>query len=163
MTIRHTLITLAAAAVSAVALLASCSSYEAKRTIAAADSLAVADPSAAVTLADSVLAGDGLSRADRMKLALLKAKAQGTLGIRANADTLRLLDDYYDSNGTPNDRMTAKYIQGAQSVLKGELPLAFNISMKPANGRILRVTIATSARCIKCMYTRQNCFYIKIH
>lgn len=123
MTIRHTLITLAAAAVSAVALLASCSSYEAKRTIAA-DSLAVADPSAAVTLADSVLAGDGLSRADRMKLALLKAKAQGTLGIRANADTLRLLDDYYDSNGTPNDRMTAKYIQGAQSVLKGELPLA---------------------------------------
>ena len=124
MTIRHTLITLAAAAVSAVALLASCSSYEAKRAIAAADSLAVADPSAAVTLADSVLAGDGLSRADRMKLALLKAKAQGTLGIRANADTLRLLDDYYDSNGTPNDRMTAKYIQGGQSVLKGELPLA---------------------------------------
>lgn len=132
MTIRHTLITLAAAAISAVALLASCSSSEAKRAIAAADSLAVADPSAAVTLADSVLAGDGLSRADRMKLALLKAKAQNTLGMAVNKDTMRLLTDYYGSSGTPNDRMTVKYIQGCQYMDAPDAPKTFECFQEAA-------------------------------
>ena len=103
--------------------LASCDSAETKQRMAVADSLAEASPRAAIALADS-LAPDVASRGNRMRLALIKAKAQNKLGMRLQKDTIAMLARYYDSHGSANERMLADYITGCYYKRKGEAPMA---------------------------------------
>ena len=106
-----------------VVSLASCDSAETRQRIAVADSLAEASPRAAITLADSLAPGVA-SRGSRMRLALIKAKAQNKLGMRQHEDTLTMLARYYDSHGSANERMLADYITGCYYKRKGEAPAA---------------------------------------
>ena len=105
--------------------LASCDSAETRQRIAAADSLAEASPRAAIALADSLAPGVA-SRSSRMRLALIKAKAQNKLGMRLPKDTLAMLADYYDSHGSVNERMLADYIQGWACLDNDDTPKALH-------------------------------------
>lgn len=107
------------------AILASCDSAETRQRIAAADSLAEASPRAAIALADS-LAPDVASRSSRMRLALIKAKAQNKLGMRLHKDTISMLASYYDSHGSANERMLADYIQGWACLDNDDTPKALH-------------------------------------
>lgn len=103
--------------------LASCDSAETRQRISVTDSLAEASPRAAIALADSLAPGVA-SRGSRMRLALIKAKAQNKLGMRLHKDTISMLARYYDSHGSANERMLADYITGCYYKRRGEAPMA---------------------------------------
>ena len=105
--------------------LASCDSAETRQRMAVADSLAEASPRAAIALADSLAPGVA-SRSSRMRLALIKAKAQNKLGMRLPKDTLAMLADYYDSHGSANERMLADYITGCMYMDNDDTPMALH-------------------------------------
>lgn len=104
-----------------VILSASCGRSSAGRSLAVADSLTEADQRAAITYIDSIVSQTqgNLPRSDRMKLALLRAKAMNKLLMPLNRDSLLLLSEYFADHGTPNDRMLATYILGC-SYLDGK-------------------------------------------
>ena len=97
-----------------VILSASCGRSSTGRSLAVADSLTEADLRTAITYIDSIVSQpqDYLARSDRMKLALLRAKAMNKLLMPLNRDSLLLLSEYFADHGTPNDRMLAAYILG---------------------------------------------------
>lgn len=136
--------------------LASCDSAETRQRIAAADSLAEASPRAAIALADSLAPGVA-SRSSRMRLALIKAKAQNKLGMRLPKDTLAMLADYYDSHGSVNERMLADYIQGWACLDNDDTPKACIISTARRRMPTQRPTIATIRPCTRCMCGQRSC------
>ena len=105
--------------------LASCDSAETRQRMAAADSLAEASPRAAIALADSLAPGV-VSRSSRMRLALIKAKAQNKLGMRLQKDTIAMLARYYDGHGLANERMLADYITGCMYMDNDDTPKALH-------------------------------------
>lgn len=109
-----------------VILSASCGRSSAGRSLAVADSLTEADLRTAITYIDSIVSQpqDYLPRSDRMKLALLRAKAMNKLVLPLNRDSLLMLSDYFADHGTPNEQMLATYILGCSFVVNKDAPTA---------------------------------------
>ena len=110
----------------AVILSVSCGRSSAGRSLAVADSLTEADQRAAITYIDSIVSQPqgNLPRSDRMKLALLRAKAMNKLVLPLNRDSLLMLSDYFADHGTPNEQMLATYILGCSFVVNKDAPTA---------------------------------------
>lgn len=110
----------------AVILSASCGRSSAGRSLAVADSLTEADLRTAITYIDSIVSQPqgNLPRSDRMKLALLRAKAMNKLVLPLNRDSLLMLSDYFADHGTPNEQMLATYILGCSFVVNKDAPTA---------------------------------------
>lgn len=79
-----------------------------------ADSLMDISPDSVYRLLDSLCdRSEGYSRSLRMRCELLKAKAQNKAYVDFTTDSVMLqVADYYDSHGTPNERMLAHYLLG---------------------------------------------------
>ncbi len=79
-----------------------------------ADSLMDIAPDSVYRLLDSLCdRSEGYSRSLRMRCELLKAKAQNKAYVDFTTDSVMLqVADYYDSHGTPNERMLAHYLLG---------------------------------------------------
>ena len=109
-----------------VILSASCGRSSTGRSLAVADSLTEADLRTAITYIDSIVSQpqDYLARSDRMKLALLRAKAMNKLVLPLNRDSLLMLSDYFADHGTPNEQMLATYILGCSFVVNKDAPTA---------------------------------------
>ena len=100
---------------SVLATLAACTSGgRIKGELPRIDSLTETDQRAAIARIDSIKHSYGgrMGRSDEMKLALLRAKAANKLSMPLSRDSLRLMDGYFNDNGTPNERMLIKYITG---------------------------------------------------
>ena len=105
------------------AVLAACQSPQTRRNIATADSLAEADPAAAINCIDSVSpAADG--RRARMMMALLKAKAMNKLMQPIDSAKLKDIVDYFTDHGTANEKMLANYITACSYIDKDNAPMA---------------------------------------
>ena len=90
------------------------------------DSLTETDQRAAIARIDSIKHSYGgrMGRSDEMRLALLRAKAANKLGMPLSRDSLRLLDGYFNDNGTHNERMLIKYIIGCSYLNDKDAPSA---------------------------------------
>ena len=100
-----------------------------KRQITIADSLSVNDPHAAVRYTDSLLKhhSSEMSKAERMKVALLGLKSKNTAMIPFYpSGMLTDIVDYYDKNGDNNDRMMSLYILGSAYLKQGNNDLALD-------------------------------------
>lgn len=102
----------------------SCTSTVTKHNIATADSIVNVNPKAALAFIDSVTGSGDLSRASKMKFALLKAKARNKLYLPADTAMLETLAEYYDNHGTANDRMLTQYIIGCSYIDRNDAPRA---------------------------------------
>ena len=102
----------------------SCTSTVTKHNIATADSIVNVNPKAALAFIDSVTKSGDLSRASKMKFALLKAKARNKLYLPADTAMLETLAKYYDNHGTANDRMLTHYIIGCSYIDRNDAPRA---------------------------------------
>ena len=102
----------------------SCTSTVTKHNIATADSIVNVNPKAALAFIDSVTGSGDLSRASKMKFALLKAKARNKLYLPADSAMLETLAEYYDNHGTANDRMLTQYIIGCSYIDRNDAPRA---------------------------------------
>ena len=111
-------------AIITILITASCTSAETERNIHTADSLTDVDAKAALAFIDSVTHDGGLDRSERMKFALLKAKARNKLYLPADTAMLDVLAEYYDGHGTANDRMLVKYVIACSYVDREDAPRA---------------------------------------
>lgn len=102
----------------------SCTSTVTKHNITTADSIVNVNPKAALAFIDSVTKSGDLSRASKMKFALLKAKARNKLYLPADTAMLETLAKYYDNHGTANDRMLTQYIIGCSYIDRNDAPRA---------------------------------------
>lgn len=102
----------------------SCTSTVTKHNIATADSIVNVNPQAALAFIDSVTESGDLSRASKMKFALLKAKARNKLYLPADTAMLETLAKYYDNHSTANDRMLTHYIIGCSHIDRDDAPRA---------------------------------------
>lgn len=111
---------------------ASCESSGDSKTFFVADSLSQANPTAAMAFIDSVTGKvSGLSDGDRMRLSLLRAKAQNSAGIVFTSDTaMREVVKYYEQHGTGDDRMLAYYIMGSVYRDLDDSPMALQYFQK---------------------------------
>ena len=112
---------------SVLATLAACTSGgRIKGELPRIDSLTETDQRAAIARIDSIKHSYGgrMGRSDEMRLALLRAKAANKLGMPLSRDSLRLLDGYFNDNGTPNERMLIKYIIGCSYLNDKDAPSA---------------------------------------
>lgn len=110
----------------------SCESSGDSKTFFVADSLSQANPTAAMAFIDSVTGKvSGLSDGDRMRLSLLRAKAQNSAGIVFTSDTaMREVVKYYEHHGTGDDRMLAYYIMGSVYRDLDDSPMALQYFQK---------------------------------
>ncbi|WP_295435520.1 hypothetical protein [uncultured Prevotella sp.] len=111
---------------------ASCDRYGNSKTFFVADSLSQSNPTAAMAFIDSVTGKvSGLSDGDRMRLSLLRAKAQNLAGIVFTSDTaMREVVKYYEQHGTGDDRMLAYYIMGSVYRDLDDSPMALQYFQK---------------------------------
>lgn len=112
---------------SVLATLAACTSGgRIKGELPRIDSLTETDQRAAIARIDSIKHSYGgrMGRSDEMRLALLRAKAANKLGMPLSRDSLRLLDGYFNDNGTHNERMLIKYIIGCSYLNDKDAPSA---------------------------------------
>ncbi|MBQ0103014.1 MAG: hypothetical protein KBS99_02420, partial [Prevotellaceae bacterium] len=110
-----------------VAVLAiSCSEHSADRLLASADSLMNTRPDSAYSMLDSLSQQNAhASESLRMRIELLKAKAQNKAYIDFTTDSVMLeAADYFDHHGTPNDRMLAHYLLGCTYRDMKEAPMS---------------------------------------
>ena len=110
-----------------VAVLAiSCSEHSADRLLASADSLMNTCPDSAYSMLDSLSQQNAhASESLRMRIELLKAKAQNKAYIDFTTDSVMLeAADYFDHHGTPNDRMLAHYLLGCTYRDMKEAPMS---------------------------------------
>ena len=110
-----------------VAVLAiSCSEHSADRLLASADSLMNTRPDSAYSMLDSLSQQNAhASESLRMRIELLKAKAQNKAYIDFTTDSVMLeVADYFDHHGTPNDRMLAHYLLGCTYRDMKEAPMS---------------------------------------
>ncbi len=109
-------------------LLAACGGWRGgDRLMSRADSLMYARPAAALVLLDSIpeAARARMSKGQRMRYELLRADAQNKNFVKFTTDSvLKAVVSYYDSHGTPNERMRANYLLGRAYYDMGETPLA---------------------------------------
>ena len=118
------IITYAAVIATTIICATSCTSTVTKHNIATADSIVNVNPKAALAFIDSVTKSGDLSRASKMKFALLKAKARNKLYLPADTAMLETLAKYYDNHGTANDRMLTHYIIGCSYIDRNDAPRA---------------------------------------
>lgn len=118
------IITYAVVVATTIICATSCTSTVTKHNIATADSIVNVNPKAALAFIDSVTGSGDLSRASKMKFALLKAKARNKLYLPADTAMLETLAEYYDNHGTANDRMLTQYIIGCSYIDRNDAPRA---------------------------------------
>lgn len=87
--------------------------------------LSETDENLALQYIDSVERSERLTKATAMHLLLLDAKmANRRLALSRQSDTLRQLESYYESYGSPNEKMLLRYIIGCSDLRKGDLSSA---------------------------------------
>ena len=118
------IITYAVVVATTIICATSCTPTVTKHNIATADSIVNVNPKAALAFIDSVTGSGDLSRASKMKFALLKAKARNKLYLPADTAMLETLAEYYDNHGTANDRMLTQYIIGCSYIDRNDAPRA---------------------------------------
>ena len=115
--------------------LAACSrdgGYEAP--LAKADSLMDARPDSALYILDTMEASSqDFTKNTLRRWQLCRLMAQNKCDTVFHSDSLQLvLTDYFDRNGTPNERMTAYYLLGRAYVDMGDAPLALRCYLDAA-------------------------------
>ena len=130
---KHTIKVLITTVITALTTsLTSCQSDETWRNVNTADSLTEANPQTAITFIDSINATSNYSKRTKMKLHLLKAKAQNKTGVPLDSAAICNLYEYYDDNGTANERMLARYITGCMYLKNGYHPEALQYFQEAA-------------------------------
>ena len=83
-------------------------------------------PDSALRLLDSMeVYSDDFSENTKMHWQMLQLSAQNKCYIDFHSDSLqKILVDYFDQNGTSNERMTAHYLLGRAYTDMGEAPMA---------------------------------------
>ena len=109
----------------ALLLLACCHRGETSRTLSHVDSLLRTDPATALAITDSLLQDSTrMSRAEQMRTRLYRGVARiRTYNPVTDDSTATAIARYYDSHGTPNDRMMAYYLLGCTYRDLGDTPM----------------------------------------
>ena len=83
-------------------------------------------PDSAMKMLDEMeVHADGFSKRTRMQWLMLRVSAQNKCYVDFTSDSIpKLLVDYYDHHGSPNERMTAHYLLGRAYHDMGEAPMA---------------------------------------
>lgn len=112
----------------------SCGRIGNSKSVIKADSLSRSDPVAAMAFIDSITArNENLSTDSRMRLGLLRTKAQNSAGVMFTSDSvMRDIVDYYESEGDADDCMMAYYLMGSVYRDLGDSPLALQYFHKAA-------------------------------
>ena len=112
--------------VGAMVLLTGCGGDGYTPELRAIDSMISEKPDSALHLLDSLSTESaGWSKSQRMRHSLLTMKARNKAYVPFTSDTIaKDLVSYYDSNGTPNDRVLAHYLLGCVYRDLGEAPHA---------------------------------------
>ena len=118
----------------ALLLLACCQRGETSRTLSHVDSLLRTDPATALAITDSLLQDSTrLSRAEQMRTRLYRGVARiRTYNPVTDDSTATAIARYYDSHGTPNDRMMAYYLLGCTYRDLGDTPMQLECLQKAA-------------------------------
>lgn len=109
-----------------VLLLSGCGGGQMPKELQAVSEIINDYPDSALVLLDSMEAEKATWNKDtRMRYDLLRMKAQNKLYINFSNDSLpRVLVDYFDRNGSDNDRLLARYLLGRTYSDIGDAPLA---------------------------------------
>ena len=93
----------------------SCGRTGISKSVVMADSLSQSDPAAAMAFIDSITTrNENMSTDSRMRLGLLRTKAQNSAGVMFTSDSvMRNIVEYYESEGDADDRMLAYYLMGS--------------------------------------------------
>lgn len=112
----------------------SCGRTGISKSVVMADSLSQSDPAAAMAFIDSITArNENMSTDSRMRLGLLRTKAQNSAGVMFTSDSvMRNIVEYYESEGDADDRMLAYYLMGSVYRDLGDSPLALQYFNKAA-------------------------------
>ena len=112
----------------AVAILTGCDGGRMPEELGAISIMTDTNPDSALACLDSLTARKaGWSKAAQMRYDLLRAKAQNKAYIPFTSDSAATaFTHYYDSHGTPNDRLQAHYLLGCVYRDLGESPRAVN-------------------------------------
>lgn len=112
----------------------SCGRMDNSGSVFVADSLSRANPLAAMRFIDSVTSHiSHFSKAERMRLNLLRAKSQNSAGIAFTSDSIMTdVVKYYDKHGTSADKMQAYYIFGSVYRDLNDSPQALQYFQKAA-------------------------------
>ena len=112
----------------AVAILMGCDGGRKPEELGAISIMTDTNPDSALACLDSLTARKaGWSKAAQMRYDLLRAKAQNKAYIPFTSDSAATaFTHYYDSHGTPNDRLQAHYLLGCVYRDLGESPRAVN-------------------------------------
>ncbi len=105
----------------------SCAQYtEFKRELNQAEALMQENPDSAYRMLCAMNGrADSVSTSLRMRHLLLRSNAQNKADVLFTSDSIgSLLVEYYDSHGTPNERMLAHYMQGCAYRDMGDWPSA---------------------------------------
>ncbi|MBR1519232.1 MAG: hypothetical protein IJ624_07000 [Prevotella sp.] len=118
----------------ALLLLACCHRGETSRTLSHVDSLLRTDPATALAITDSIMQDSTrLSRAEQMRTRLYRGVARiRTYNPVTDDSTATAIARYYDSHGTPNDRMMAYYLLGCTYRDLGDTPMQLECLQKAA-------------------------------
>lgn len=131
--LRHAVVGMGQALCAILITIAACSrdgDYDAP--LAKVDSLMDARPDSALYILDTLEASShGFPKSTLRRWQLLRLMAQNKCDTIFRSDSLHLvLTDYFDRNGTPNERMTAYYLLGRAYVDMGDAPLALKCYLK---------------------------------
>lgn len=123
----------------------SCGRTGISKSVVMADSLSQSDPAAAMAFIDSITArNENMSTDSRMRLGLLRTKAQNSAGVMFTSDSvMRNIVEYYESEGDADDRMLAYYLMGSVYRDLGDSPLALQYFNKAAEQAIQPAPTAT--------------------
>ncbi|MBQ6186717.1 MAG: hypothetical protein IJK49_02060, partial [Prevotella sp.] len=115
-------------------LLLSCGHGGYRATLSHVDSLLRTDPATALAITDSLMQDSTrLSRAEQMRTRLYRGVARiRTYNPVTDDSTAKALAKYYDSHGTPNDRMMAYYLLGCTYRDLGDTPMQLECLQKAA-------------------------------
>ena len=115
-------------------LLLSCGHGGYRATLNHIDTLLRTDPNTALTVIDSLSQYESnMSRAERMRTRLYRGVARiRTYNPVTDDSTATAIARYYDSHGTPNDRMMAYYLLGCTYRDLGDTPMQLECLQKAA-------------------------------
>ncbi|MBQ4296131.1 MAG: response regulator transcription factor [Prevotella sp.] len=116
-------------------LLSACADGGKERAVLDAAQAIINDrPDSALSILDSLEpSSQGFSQASLRRWQLLRLMAQNKCGTVFHSDSIqRLLVEYYDRHGTPNDRMTAHYLHGRALDDMEEAPAALQAFQEAA-------------------------------
>ena len=115
-------------------LLLSCGHGGYRATLNHIDTLLRTDPSTALAITDSLLQYESnMSRAEQMRTRLYRGVARiRTYNPVTDDSTATAIARYYDSHGTPNDRMMAYYLLGCTNRDLGDTPMQLECLQKAA-------------------------------